>query len=140
MTTEERSRSAESDTSNPPVRILVIDDDLFSRTLLRKILRGYDVLEAGEGLTGLRLAQRERPDLIICDYLMPGMNGLELAKLLRMDARTRQIPVVLLTAAADDETQEKAARAGVRALVRKSSIASEMHAEVARILEQNLSR
>ncbi len=117
-----------------PARILVIDDDAFSRTLLRKFLKGYEVIEEKDGLTGLRRAQKDRPDLIVSDYMMPKVNGLKLCKLVRMDARTREIPVILLTAVADAEYAEKAKAVGARELVRKSAIKDDLRPAIERIL------
>lgn len=68
-----------------PARILVIDDDPAILKIVRKILEraGHEVLEAGDGEKGLRLARQEAPDLIITDLLMPEMEGIETIQSLR---------------------------------------------------------
>lgn len=80
-------------------RILVIDDNQAIVNLLRGVLThaGYAVLTAYDGETGLDVAQRERPDLIILDIVMPGMNGYQVCWQLSQDQRTVKIPVLILT-------------------------------------------
>jgi signal transduction histidine kinase/CheY-like chemotaxis protein len=81
-------------------RILIIDDDQVSRYLLRGLLRrtGHIVTEAGSGAEGLEKAREQRPDVIFCDLLMPGMPGLEVLERLATDPVTRGIPVIVNTA------------------------------------------
>lgn len=83
-----------------PVGVLVIDDDAAARRLVRDILtpEGFVVTEAGDGALGLELAARARPDVILCDLLMPEMSGFEVVARLRADPRTAGIPVLVLTA------------------------------------------
>jgi CheY-like chemotaxis protein len=80
-------------------RVLVIDDDDVARYLLRGLLRdhGFVVTEASTGEEGLAKAREQRPHLIVCDVLMPGMGGLEVLRALRGDPATRDIPVVMNT-------------------------------------------
>ncbi len=82
-------------------KILLIDDDPAVRGLISSILRkkGMDVVLAKEGSEGLQLMQDEKPDLVICDFQMPGMNGLEVLDQIKKD--NPQIPVVILTAYGD---------------------------------------
>jgi two-component system phosphate regulon response regulator PhoB len=68
---------------------------------------GYQhVVIARSGTTGLRAAQKEKPSLILLDIDMPGMNGLEVLKLLKTKQRTRNIPVIMLTGLDNDTTRE----------------------------------
>ena len=82
-------------------RILVIDDDPVNRTLIKAMLdaRGYETLLAANGDDGITMAREERPDLIICDLVMPGIDGFEVAQRLRASRTLRQIPLVALSAA-----------------------------------------
>ena len=82
------------------VRILVVDDEPHIVHVLSLKLRnaGYEVMTAGDGEEALELAQQHMPALIITDFQMPYMTGLELCKALAQQAFTRQIPVVILTA------------------------------------------
>ncbi|MDG2617376.1 EAL domain-containing protein [Thermoleptolyngbya sichuanensis XZ-Cy5] len=84
-------------------KILVIEDDLTIRTALLKMLsaENYEVIAAPEGQTGLSLAQRHRPDLILCDIMMPGCDGYEVLTQLQQNPATASIPFIFLTAKAD---------------------------------------
>ena len=77
--------------------VLVIDDDDDARTITARVLRGEGcrVIEAGSGDTGLRLAREQRPDLIVLDLVMPGMDGWAVLSVLKDNEETRDIPVVL---------------------------------------------
>jgi DNA-binding response OmpR family regulator len=80
--------------------ILVADDDPEILSLVARLLskRGYQVLEAQDGLEALELARSKRPDLVILDVMMPGKNGWEVAKALRHDEQTKDIGILILTA------------------------------------------
>lgn len=80
--------------------ILVADDDpeILSMLSLRLGKRGYDVVEAQDGVQALREARARRPDLIVLDVMMPGKNGWEVARELRQDPATRDVGIVVLTA------------------------------------------
>jgi DNA-binding response OmpR family regulator len=82
--------------------ILVIDDDPVIQKLLTVNfeMEGYRVLTAGDGNLGLRQVQADRPDVILLDVMMPGMDGLEVARRLKADPDTSTIPIVLLSAKA----------------------------------------
>src|SRR5262249_31750910 len=94
----------------PPVmgrgrkRVLVVDDekdlvDLITYNLGRN---GYEFLTAHNGTEALELAQNELPDLIILDLMLPGLDGTEVARRLKADARTAQIPMIMLTAKSEE--------------------------------------
>src|SRR6476661_1882154 len=85
-------------------RILIIDDEPDVIDLLSLHLRkaGYALSTATDGATGLRLAREESPALIILDLMLPKMPGLEICKVLKTDAATRNIPVLMLTAKAEE--------------------------------------
>jgi len=86
-----------------PLRVLVIDDEAPIRLLCRVNLEaeGMEVLEADDGHAVLELARRERPDLILLDVMMPGLDGWSVARELLDDERTEGIPIVFLTARAE---------------------------------------
>jgi response regulator RpfG family c-di-GMP phosphodiesterase len=102
------------------VNILLVDDEPALRELLRATFEGADVSvdEAGSGLEAEARIRRHRPDVIVLDLRMPGMDGVELCKRLKADPLTHQIPIVLLTGAEGEEAR-RAQRAGAAALVRK---------------------
>lgn len=87
-------------------RILIVDDEFSVRALLRDVLEleDYEVSEAEDGPTALASMAEQRPDLVLLDIMMPGMSGIDVLAQVRADARLRDIPVVLLTAAGDDDT------------------------------------
>ncbi|MEX1177133.1 MAG: response regulator [Nitriliruptor sp.] len=84
----------------PVARVLIVDDDEDIRTYLDVTLAldGFEVIEAESGQQALDQARRGDPDLILLDVMMPGMDGLEVLRRLREDARTAHLPIVLLTA------------------------------------------
>ena len=85
-------------------KILVIDDEADIREIVRLYLaeEGFKVIEAGNGQDGILTAQREKPDLIILDIMMPGINGFEVAKHLKDDPNTHNIPIIILSVLAQD--------------------------------------
>ena len=85
-------------------KILVVDDEEDILELLRyNLLReGYNVSCAASGEEALRLAQSEIPDLLVLDLMLPGIDGLEVTKILKNDSRTKDIPIVMLTAKGEE--------------------------------------
>jgi len=92
-----------SDTHDAPTRVLVIDDEAPIRLLCRVNLEaeGMYVLEAGDGPSRLEQARSGRPDVILLDVMMPGLDGWAVAAELIEDASTSDIPIVFLTARAE---------------------------------------
>ena len=84
-------------------RVLVVDDEAPIRLLCRVNLEAekMEVLEAGDGPTGLEMARKEHPDVILLDVMMPGLDGWRVAEELLEDDRTRGIPIIFLTARAE---------------------------------------
>jgi two-component system, cell cycle response regulator DivK len=93
-----RRAVASADTSGKS--ILIVEDNPLNMKLFSAMVgaQGYGVLQAGDGLRGLDLAQREHPDLIIMDVDLPGISGLEATRILKADPRTRDIPIIITTA------------------------------------------
>jgi DNA-binding response OmpR family regulator len=85
------------------IRVLVIDDEPPIRLLCRVNLEaeGMTVLEAADGPSGLDVAKEETPDVILLDVMMPGLDGWSVAEQLLEDSRTREIPIIFLTARAE---------------------------------------
>lgn len=102
-------------------RILIVDDEPDLRVILRAALeaRGYDCEEAEDGLTALDRIEQTPPDLVISDVLMPRMNGWQLMARLSADPERRRLPVILLTAAPDDEVVDRAREVGAVACLAK---------------------
>jgi DNA-binding response OmpR family regulator len=85
------------------MRTLIIDDEAPIRLLCKVNLEaeGIEVLEAGDGVTGLEVARAEKPDAILLDVMMPGLDGWNVAEELLADESTSAIPIIFLTARAD---------------------------------------
>jgi phosphoserine phosphatase RsbU/P len=94
--------------------VLLVDDGLQNRILLQAILEfaGYRVLVAEEGAGALELLAREPVDLLVLDYMMPGMDGAEVARRVRLDPARRELPIVMLTASQEGPHIEAAFTAG----------------------------
>lgn len=100
-------------TATPGARILVADDNADMRGYLRRLLQGrYTVETASNGRTALESAREQIPDLVLADVMMPGLSGFELLKALREDDRTREVPVILLSARAGEEARIEGLEAG----------------------------
>jgi two-component system, cell cycle response regulator DivK len=94
--------------------ILVVEDNERNLKLVRDVLRfaGYQVLEARSGEQGVALAQEQTPDLVLMDLQLPGMDGRQALRQLREHPRTREVPVVAVTAFAMKDDRDRAFRAG----------------------------
>src|SRR5438067_13338563 len=92
-----------SEPGDDMVRVLIIDDEAPIRLLCRVNLEaeGMEVIDAGDGPTGLEKARSEEPDVILLDVMMPGLDGWQVAEALLDDQRTRSIPIIFLTARAE---------------------------------------
>lgn len=95
-------------------RILLVDDDPANRVLLRRILerRGYGVLEAEDGERALLLAATERPDLILLDVQLPGLDGFEVCRRLKAEPQSAAVPVIFLSALGEARDQVRGFEAG----------------------------
>ena len=102
-------------------RILVVDDENAIRLICRVNLdsAGFDVLEAGDGETALSVARKERPDLILLDIMLPGLDGWEVAEGLAEMPETHDIPIVFLTARATAPDELRGHEAGGVAYIAK---------------------
>jgi len=93
--------------------ILVVDDVPGNIDVLTAVLRGdYKIKAATSGDKALALAQTFHPDLILLDVMMPGMDGYEVCRRLKSDPRTRDIPVIFVTALSDEGNEEEGFAAG----------------------------
>jgi two-component system, sensor histidine kinase and response regulator len=101
--------------------VLVIEDEAPIRANLERFLKaeGYTVLAASDGAGGLAAAREQRPDIIICDILMPQVDGFRVLAELRADAGTTRIPLIFLTASADKEDRQRGLASGATDYVTK---------------------
>lgn len=102
-------------------RILVVEDNALNMKLVHTLLRleGYEVLEAATGEQALDVAERERPDLILMDIQLPGIDGLEACRRMKRNPTTAAIPIVALTSHAMPGDEEKAREADCTGYVTK---------------------
>ena len=102
-------------------RLLIVDDDLVVRTVVAGVLRanGFEVVEADDGHSGLAQIEKCRPDLVLLDVMMPGMDGYEVCSALRARPETLHIPVIMLTGLNDTASIERAYESGATDFVTK---------------------
>lgn len=122
---------------NTKIKVLVVDDFATMRRIIRNLLQdlGFtSVAEADDGNTAWPMLQNGSYDLLITDWNMPGMPGLDLLKAVRADARLAKLPVLMLTAEAKREQIVEAAQAGVNGYVIKPFTAETLKAKLEKIL------
>ena len=119
-------------------KVLVADDEIHIIHVVAIKLRnnGYEVIAANNGLEAYDLACREKPDIVVTDYQMPLMTGIELITKLREDERTKDIPVILLTARSFAVTQEQQESLGVSSCLSKPFSPKELLKTIQDILYQ----
>jgi len=117
--------------------VLIVEDNEKNMKLARDILqaKGYETVEAVTGEEGVKLAKEKKPDLILMDIQLPGINGIEAFKQLRADAKTARIPVIALTASVTPTDRSQITAAGFDAFVSKPISLKEFVATVKRLVE-----
>ena len=126
---------------NPKAKILVVDDMLTNIGILDKILNTeYEILTATSGREALKIAYLQVPDLILLDVIMPEMDGFAVCKALKQEDRTKDIPVIFITANNQEEDESQGFEAGVVDYVTKPVRASILKARVRIHLELKSSR
>lgn len=123
-------------------KILLVEDDENTRAVLSMVLETemFEVAQAGNGADALESIYKEVPDLILCDLMMPKMDGAQMLERLRRDARTRNIPVIMLTAADSEENELNTLARGADDFVSKTSDSKVLLARVFRLLERSLNQ
>lgn len=116
--------------------MLVVDDEAAIRLICRINLRdaGIEIAEAADGETGLSLARAQRPDLILLDIMLPGMDGWDVAEALAADPKTAEIPILFLSARLDEEDQLRAYEVGAVGYITKPFDPAELAGTVEGIL------
>lgn len=119
-------------------KILVVEDYLDMRRALQRYFKsaGYDVPTACDGEEGLRMAKAEQPDLIITDFAMPKVDGLEMIKQIRSEPETTKIPILIFTASTAFDPKA-ALEAGANKVFFKVSDFDELHQVVDEMSQQN---
>lgn len=107
-------------------RVLLIDDEPSVHELVAEMLHGhdYELFHAFSGAEGLELTRREKPDVVVLDLMMPGIDGFEVATRLRQDRETFQIPIIVLTARDTTRAERELLRGKIEVLLRKGEAGS----------------
>jgi len=118
--------------------VLIIEDNDKNMKLARDVLqaKGYQTLEAVTGEEGVKLVKEKKPDLVLMDIQLPGINGIEAFRQIRGDANTRGIPVVALTASVTPTDRSAIAAAGFDAFLGKPINLKEFLDTVKRLVER----
>jgi len=121
-------------------RILVVDDDASIRTIVTKSLEQLpfpvEIQSASNGVEGFEMVRSIRPDMVVLDIMMPGMDGFEVCQKLRSQVETAFIPVIMLTANPSEEGRIKGYLAGTDDYLAKPFNVAELHARVSRLLRR----
>lgn len=116
--------------------VLIVDDSPHTRELYMEFLkyRGIGVVAAPEGESGLALARTLRPDVIVMDISMPGVDGITATRRLRQDPRTHDIPIVVLTGYAFRAIEQGALEAGAEVFLTKPCLPEDLEARIRELL------
>jgi two-component system phosphate regulon response regulator PhoB len=122
-----------------PATILVVEDEPAIQSLIEVNLRraGHGVQLASDAETARRLVQEALPDLVLLDWMLPGMSGVDFARLLRSDARTRMLPIIMLTARAEERDKIEALELGADDYVTKPFSPRELMARIKAVLRRH---
>ncbi len=119
--------------------ILIVEDNEKNRKLVRDVLtfKGYEIIEAETGEEGIRLAQEQRPSLVVMDIRLPGIDGIEALGRLRAEPATREIPVMAMTASVMTADGQRITDAGFDAYHGKPIKVKDFVAAVEQLLERH---
>ena len=122
--------------------VLVIDDekDLIELVTYNLGKEGYDVIAADDGQSGLDVARKHRPDLVVLDLMMPGLDGLQVCQRLRSDSRTGGVPIIMLTAKATEADRVVGLEFGADDYITKPFSPREVVARVKAVLRRSTPR
>ncbi|WP_169813484.1 ATP-binding protein [Nocardia vaccinii] len=125
-------------TRSKPVVVVIEDNPDLNRFVRQALSSRYQVLSAFDGRSGLDLARRNQPDLLVCDIMMPEMSGDELLIHVRADPKLTNTPVLILSARADDDSRLALLRAGANDYLPKPFELTELHARVDNLVNLRL--
>jgi twitching motility two-component system response regulator PilG len=119
------------------MKVLLVDDTRTLLSLIQVYLMGWSItfLEAKDGVEGLKLAKEHKPDLVISDVRMPGMDGFELTAAIRSDPTLHEVPIVLLTSLNDEASRRKGRLVGASTFLTKPVSVEELRRQVGTLLK-----
>lgn len=119
-------------------KILFIEDEVDIVTLMqaRLVSQGYQMLSAFDGEEGLKMVQEEKPDLILLDKIMPKMDGLEVCQRLKADPKTKDIPIIIVSASGGKDLPEKCLAAGADDVIIKPFEAEDLFSKIRALLKE----
>jgi len=126
----------ESLKSKLPLMLVVDDNEDFRNFIAALFTDSYRILKANDGDMALKIILDKMPDMIICDVMMPKMDGFELCRMVKQDIRISHIPIILLTAKAGDENKYKGLEAGAEDYIAKPFNMEMLSLKVSRIIER----
>jgi two-component system alkaline phosphatase synthesis response regulator PhoP len=118
-------------------RVLIVDDEEAIQTVVQfgiRMVAGWDVLTASSGLQGIQIAQTEQPDAILLDVMMPDMDGIHTFKALQSNPVTKQIPVIFLTATAQESERQQFEDMGASGAIAKPFNSLDLPDRITKIL------
>ena len=123
-------------TNAPGRKILIIEDSKTTSVVLKEVLEaeGHTVVTAGDGVAGIALARREKPDLILLDLLLPKLNGYEVCNAVKRDNNTRHIPILVISTMDSPESIEKVKVCGAKNFMKKPYNLEDLLREIKRLL------
>ncbi|MDQ7771893.1 MAG: response regulator [Elusimicrobiales bacterium] len=120
----------------PSKKILLIEDSKNISGVLVDVLKaeGYTVMHAPDGVTGVAMTRREKPDLVLLDLLLPKLSGYDVCNTIKRDNNTRHIPVLVISTMDKPESVARAKAAGAANFMRKPYNLDDLLAEIKRLL------
>jgi len=119
-------------------KILIIDDNPAVCNMLEMFLKDndYSTVTAQDGLDGLYKAKQERPDLILLDIILPGMDGFKVCRIIKFDPQLKKIPVLILTSRMTDEDRETGFQCGADGYLMKATGTDTILKEIKKLLDK----
>jgi DNA-binding response OmpR family regulator len=119
-------------------KILIIDDNPAVCNMLEMLLKDnhYSTVTAQDGLDGLYKAKQERPDLILLDVILPGMDGFKVCRIIKFDPQLKKIPVLILTSRMAEEDRETGFQCGADGYLMKATGTDTILKEIKKLLDK----
>ncbi len=121
-----------------PTRVLVVDDEMDTLRLLRTVLQigGFEPITTLNSLEALDLAERERPDVVLLDIMMPEIDGFMLCRMMRQNPVTQDLPIIFVTAYQSLDIEERRLEAGADLVVHKPISVDSLVSAIHKVLDR----